>query len=114
MITLLWRTKQAASSYEAIEQSERVSALANSIKKDAEWAEAKKKCRLNEETIKMAKEMGLNPRDLIKNIPSKSEQWKAPVGVWIREMYEKRQEKAFRKKVRKRENHIFMKEGEAE
>jgi len=87
--------------------------LANSIKKDAEWAEAKKKCRLNEETLKMAKEMGLNPRSLIKNIPSKSEQWKAPVSVWIREMYEKRQENAFPKKARKRENHTFRKEGEA-
>ncbi|SDH51039.1 hypothetical protein [Desulfosporosinus hippei] len=87
--------------------------MTNSIKKDAEWTEAKKKCRLNEETLKMAKEMGLNPRSLIKNIPSKSEQWKAPVSVWIREMYEKRQENAFRKKARKRENHTFRKEGEA-
>lgn len=33
------------------------------------WAEAKKKCRLNEEDIRMAKEMGLNPKSLIKNIP---------------------------------------------
>ncbi|KGK88943.1 hypothetical protein DP73_11635 [Desulfosporosinus sp. HMP52] len=87
--------------------------MANSIKKDAEWAEAKKKCRRNEETLKMAKEMGLNPKSLIKNIPSKSEQWKAPVSVWIREMYEKRQDKSFPKKARKGENHIFRKEGEA-
>jgi hypothetical protein len=42
----------------------------------------------------MAKEMGLNPRSLIKNIPSKSQQWKATVSVWIEEMYEKRQVKA--------------------
>lgn len=55
-------------------------------KKDAEWAEAKMKCRLNEETIRMAKEMGLNPRSLIKNIPSRTQKWKAPVNVWIREM----------------------------
>ncbi|WP_242831002.1 hypothetical protein [Desulfosporosinus meridiei] len=61
----------------------------------------------------MAKEMGLNPISLIKNIPSKSEQWKAPVSVWIQEMYEKLQENAFRKKARKRENHTFRKEGEA-
>jgi len=26
------------------------------------WEEAKKKCRLNEEDIKIAKEMGLNPK----------------------------------------------------
>ena len=75
--------------------------MASHNNKDVEWAEAKKKCRLNEETVKMAKEMGLNPRSLIKNIPSKSEQWKAPVSIWIHELYQKRQEKALKKKVRK-------------
>ena len=70
-------------------------------KNDALWAEAKRRCRLSSEDIRMAKEMGLNPRSLIKNIPSKSQQWKAPVRVWIREMYEKRQEKAAKKKARK-------------
>jgi len=49
----------------------------------------------------MAKEMGLNPRSLIKNIPSKSEPWKSPVKDWIREIYGKRQEKAAKKKARK-------------
>ncbi len=58
--------------------------------KEELWNEAKKKCRLNTEDIKMAKEMGLNPKSLIKNIPNKSEQWKAPVKDWIHEMYEKR------------------------
>ena len=67
-------------------------------KKDAEWAEAKKKCRLNVETVRMAKEMGLNPRSLIKNIPGKTQLWKAPVHEWIREMYQERQEKARKKK----------------
>ena len=38
----------------------------------------------------MAKEMGLNPKSLIKNIPSPKEQWKQPVKIWIREMYEER------------------------
>ncbi len=66
--------------------------MMNKSKKDERWAEAKKKCRLNEETIRMAKEMGLNPRSLIKNIPNQTQQWKAPVHVWIREMYQKRQE----------------------
>jgi len=59
-------------------------------KRAAEWAEAKRKCRLNAETLRMAKELGLNPRSLIKNIPSNTELWKAPVHVWIREMYERR------------------------
>lgn len=65
------------------------------------WDEAKKKCRISEEEIRMAKEMGLNPKSLIKNIPNKKEQWKAPVKIWIREMYEERQEKAEKKKKRK-------------
>lgn len=65
------------------------------------WAEAKKRCRLNEEDIHMAKEMGLNPKSLIKNIPNKSEPWKAPVKDWIRDMYEKRQRKAEQKRRRK-------------
>lgn len=39
----------------------------------------------------MAKEMGLNPLSLIKNIPNKSQLWKAPVEEWIRDMYEKAQ-----------------------
>ena len=70
-------------------------------KKDALWVEAKRRCRLNSEDIRMAKELGLNPRSLIKNIPSKSEPWKLPVKKWIREMYRKRQEKVAKKKVRK-------------
>ena len=56
-------------------------------KKDMLWAEAKRKCRLNNEDIRMAKELGLNPRSLIKNIPSKSQPWKSPVKEWIRQMY---------------------------
>jgi len=41
----------------------------------------------------MAKEMGLNPQSLIKNIPNKSQLWKAPVEEWVRDMYEKRNAK---------------------
>ncbi len=65
--------------------------------RDEEWAEAKQKCRLNTEILQMAKDMGLNPRSLIKNIPNKNELWKAPVHVWIREMYEERKEKVLKK-----------------
>lgn len=65
------------------------------------WMEAKKKCRLNEEDIKIAKEMGLNPKSLIKNIPNKSEQWKAPVKEWLHDMYDKRTKKSeLAKKIR--------------
>ena len=65
------------------------------------WHEAKKKCRLNNEDIALAKRLGLNPRSLIKNIPSKSEPWKAPVKDWLHEIDEKRQEKTAQKQMRK-------------
>ena len=76
-------------------------------KKDQLWAEAKRKCRLNTEDIRLAKEMGLNPRSLIKNIPSKSEPWKLPVKAWIHEIYQKRQEKATKRKLcKKQTSHV--------
>jgi hypothetical protein len=74
-------------------------------KYDPEWAEAKRRCRLNQEDIIMAKELGFRPRSLIKNIPSKSQQWKAPVKDWIRYLYEERQRKINeRKPVKMKEN----------
>ena len=62
----------------------------------------------------MAKEMGLNPRSLIKNIPSKSEQWKSPVKDWIRDMYQKRQEKSAKKKARKEQKKKSINKGEGD
>ncbi len=70
------------------------------VKHDPAWAKAKTLCRLNMEDVRKAKELGLNPRSLMKNIPSPSQPWKAPVKVWIRELYEKQQAKAARKKAR--------------
>ena len=49
------------------------------------WQDAQKKCRLNPEDVTLAKRLGLNPRSLIKNIPSPKEQWKALVREWLRE-----------------------------
>ena len=68
---------------------------------DALWAEAKKKCHLNMEDIALAKRLGLNPRSLIKNIPNKSEPWKAPVKDWLREIDAKRRKKSEQKQRRK-------------
>ena len=65
-----------------------------------------RKCRLGEEEIRMAKEMGFNPQSLIRNIPNKKEMWKAPVKDWIHDMYDKRQRKSEQKAKRKRENDI--------
>ncbi|TYS17025.1 hypothetical protein FZC78_10370 [Rossellomorea vietnamensis] len=50
--------------------------------------EEKKRCRLNEADIRMAKELGMTPKSLIKNIPSANQQWKAPVKIWVRDLYE--------------------------
>jgi hypothetical protein len=47
------------------------------------WIECKRKCRLNEEDIALAKKLGLNPRSLMKNIPSKSQPWKAWLIAYI-------------------------------
>jgi hypothetical protein len=49
-------------------------------KKDDQWLDAKRRCRLSDEEVRMAKELGLNPRSLIKSIPARSQPWKAPVG----------------------------------
>lgn len=62
--------------------------MASSKKKQEDWEDAKKRCRLNQADIQMAKELGMTPKSLIKNIPSPAQQWKAPVKVWIRDLYE--------------------------
>ena len=61
------------------------------------WAEAQRRCRLSDETVRMAKELGIGPRSLIKNIPARTQQWKSPVEDWVRDLYEQRQRKAARK-----------------
>jgi hypothetical protein len=66
---------------------------------DQDWKKAKKLCRLNEEDIRIAKEMGLNPKSLIKNIPNRDQQWKVSVKDWLRSMWEDRQDKARLKKL---------------
>jgi hypothetical protein len=58
--------------------------------RDSEWAEAKRRCRLSADDVKMAKALGFQPRSLIKNIPYPREGWKAPVRDWVRGLYLKR------------------------
>ena len=60
---------------------------------DAEWAEAKRRCRLSAADVKMAKELGLRPHSLLKNIPSPRESWKTPVREWVRKLYRERHAK---------------------
>lgn len=54
------------------------------------WAEARHRGGLSAEALATAKELGLNPRTLIKNVPSRAEPWKAPVGEGVRDLYSKR------------------------
>ncbi len=58
--------------------------------KENDWKVAKKRCQLNQNDIQMAKELGMTPKSLMKNIPSKNQQWKLPVKDWIRELYEEK------------------------
>lgn len=61
------------------------------VQHSPQWAKAKRVCRLNMEDIRKAKELGLSPRKLMKNVPSPTQQWKLPVKLWIQELYEKRE-----------------------
>jgi hypothetical protein len=45
---------------------------------------------LSDEALRMAKDLGLNPSSLIRNIPSPKQPWKAPVEEWVRGMYRRR------------------------
>jgi len=58
--------------------------------KNSGWATAKTLCRLSAIEIQMAKELGMTPKSLTKNIPSPSQQWKASVKDWVRGLYEKK------------------------
>jgi hypothetical protein len=58
--------------------------------RDDDWAKAKRLCRLTAEDVRMARKLGLNPRTLIKNIPSPSQRWKASVRDWVRELHGQR------------------------
>jgi hypothetical protein len=60
------------------------------MRRHDEWAEAKRRCRLSDEALQMAKELDMGPRTLLKNIPARSEPWKLPVEGWIRELHQKR------------------------
>jgi hypothetical protein len=60
------------------------------VQRQKEWTEAAQRCGLSAKEIAMAKELGIGPPSLIKNIPNRSQPWKAPVRDWVRELYEKK------------------------
>lgn len=51
--------------------------------KEKAWKEVKIKCLLNDDEIKLAKQLGMSPKSLLKNIPGPRERWKLPVKQWI-------------------------------
>jgi hypothetical protein len=67
-----------------------VYSMAARHQKECQWNAAKKRCRFNDEEVQMAKQLGIGPRTLIKNIPSPSERWKQPVREWVRNLYAKK------------------------
>jgi len=60
------------------------------IKKQKAWIDAKKKYRLSDATVQMARELGLNPSKLGKIANHKHEPWKEPLPNFIRTLYEKK------------------------
>ena len=54
-------------------------------------AEAARRCRLPADELHMARELGFKPRSSLNNIPTGAQPWKAPVAVWVRDLYEKRE-----------------------
>ena len=68
------------------------------MKSDADWSKAARLCRLSQDELRMARELGFKPKSLMKNIPSPSQRWKAPVADWVRGLYEKKMRKAARAK----------------
>jgi hypothetical protein len=54
------------------------------------WIEAKKKYRLSDVQIQMARELGMNPKKFGSLANHKQEPWKAPLPVFIEELYFKR------------------------
>ena len=64
------------------------------------WIEARKRYRLSDAQVQMARELGLNPRKFGKLANEKQETWKKPLPEFIEEIYFKRFKKRQPDKVR--------------
>ena len=58
--------------------------------KTEDWITAKKKYRLTDKHIQMARELGLNPKKFGSIGNNKQEKWKAPLPIFIEDIYYKR------------------------
>ena len=54
------------------------------------WIEARKRFKLSDCQIQMARELGLNPKKFGSLANNKQEPWKAPLGQFIEDIYFKR------------------------
>lgn len=54
------------------------------------WIDARKRFRLSHAQVQMARELGLNPKKLGGLANHKQQPWKAPLPIYIEELYEKR------------------------
>lgn len=54
------------------------------------WIDAKKRHRLSQAHIQMARELGMNPKTFGKLDNHRQQPWKAPLPVFIERLYEKR------------------------
>jgi hypothetical protein len=62
--------------------------------KDQIWIDARKRFRLSDAHIQMARELGMNPKKFGKLANHKQEPWKLPLPVFIEKIYFKRFKKS--------------------
>lgn len=60
------------------------------IKNKDEWKKAKKRYHLTDMHIKMARELGMNPKKFVGIANHKQQPWKAPLIEFIEDIYFKR------------------------
>jgi hypothetical protein len=59
-------------------------------RKQHDWPEAARLCKLDQHDIAMAKRLGFSPATLIRARPDPKQRWKLPVREWIHELHLKR------------------------
>src|SRR6266849_6125594 len=65
-----------------------------------DWVDARKRHKLSHAHVQMARELGMNPKKLGKLDNARQEPWKAPLPIFIEELYYKRFGKERRDLVR--------------
>lgn len=68
---------------------ENASVLNGKTEKES-WGYVKKRARLDDEEVWMAKRLGKTPMAVLRMVPSESEAWKDPAALFIRRLYSKR------------------------